>query len=30
MDFTRLVSAFSPEDLYSNMLGAITAKQVLE
>ncbi len=28
--FPELVSAFSPEDLYSNMLGAITAKQVLE
>ncbi|PSV20686.1 DUF4056 domain-containing protein [Photobacterium leiognathi subsp. mandapamensis] len=27
--FPELVSAFSPEDLYSNMLGAITAKQVL-
>lgn len=28
--FPEYVSAFSPEDLYSNMLGAITAKQVLE
>ena len=28
--FPEFVSAFSPEDLYSNMLGAITAKQVLE